>query len=230
MKSLNVLIMGPAGAGKGTMSERIEKTYNIAHISTGDMFRTEMANNTQLGLQAKSYVEKGLLVPDELTIGMLLGRISQDDCSNGYLLDGFPRSLVQADVFDEKVVDTPNQINLVINLTVDHEVLINRIENRRICRNCGATYNLISLAPKQEGICDKCGGELYQRSDDNRESLKVRLNSYENETAPVIEHYRNLGIVVDVNATQEIDNVWKEVKGAIDTVVEELKKQEDISN
>ncbi len=230
MNSLNVLIMGPAGAGKGTMSERIEKTYNIAHISTGDMFRTEMANNTQLGLQAKSYVEKGLLVPDELTIGMLLGRISQDDCSNGYLLDGFPRSLVQADVFDEKVVDTPNQINLVINLTVDHEVLINRIENRRICRNCGATYNLISLAPKQEGICDKCGGELYQRSDDNRESLKVRLNSYENETAPVIEHYRNLGIVVDVNATQEIDNVWKEVKGAIDTVVEELKKQEDISN
>jgi len=175
--SLNVLIMGPAGAGKGTMSELIEENYHLQHISTGDMFRENLKNNTELGQKAKSYMDQGLLVPDDVTIEMVLDRLERDDCKQGYLLDGFPRSLVQANVFDTKVMDSQLEINLVINLVVNEEDLISRIENRRVCRNCGATYNLITIPSKVEGVCDECGGELYQRSDDNRESLTKRLQS-----------------------------------------------------
>ncbi len=216
MKKLNMLIMGPAGSGKGTMSELIEKKYNIAHISTGDMFRNELKNNTELGQKAASYMKAGLLVPDEVTIAMVVKRLNQDDCNDGYLLDGFPRSLVQADVYDTKVINTPKDLGLVINLTVDEELLISRIENRRICRSCGAVYNVVTLPSKVEGICDICGGELYQRADDNRESLKQRMASYYDETAPVLEHYRRLGLVKDVNASQSIEEVWADVQKAID--------------
>ena len=203
--TLNMLIMGPAGAGKGTMSELIEKKYNVAHISTGDMFRSEIKNNTELGQKATEYIKQGLLVPDEVTIAMVLKRMSQPDCDGGYLLDGFPRSLVQADVFDTKVIETPKEVNIVINLTVDKEALFDRIENRRICRQCGAVYNMHTLPPKVEGVCDNCGGELYQRADDNRESLERRMQSYEEETFPVLTHYRRLNLVHDVNASHTIE-------------------------
>ena len=219
--TLNMLIMGPAGAGKGTMSELIEKKYNVAHISTGDMFRSEIKNNTELGQKATEYIKQGLLVPDEVTIAMVLKRMSQPDCDGGYLLDGFPRSLVQATVFDTKVLETPTEVNIVINLTVDKEALFDRIENRRICRQCGAVYNMHTLPPKVEGVCDNCGGELYQRADDNRESLERRMQSYEEETFPVLTHYRRLNLVHDVNASQTIEEVWADVQKVIDGFIAE---------
>ncbi|MBE6126239.1 MAG: adenylate kinase [Erysipelotrichaceae bacterium] len=224
---LNILIMGPAGAGKGTMSELIEKHYDVAHISTGDMFREEVKNNTKLGQKASEYMQAGLLVPDELVIDMVVDRVSRDDCNNGYLLDGFPRSLVQANVFDTKVIGTSRDISMVINLKIEEELLISRIENRRVCRNCGATYNLLTLAPKVEGICDVCGGDLYQRKDDNRETLEKRLESYRRETEPVLEHYRKLNLVHDVNAAQDIEKVWFEIERTIDNYLWEQKHKED---
>lgn len=224
---LNVLIMGPAGAGKGTMSELIEKHYDVTHISTGDMFREEVKNNTKLGQKANEYMQAGLLVPDELVIDMVVDRVSRKDCDNGYLLDGFPRSLIQANVFDTKVIGTSRDISLVINLTVDQELLISRIENRRVCKNCGATYNLLTLPPKQEGICDECGGPLYQRKDDNRETLEKRLESYRIETEPVLEHYRKLNLIHDVNASQSIEKVWFDIERVIDNYLYEQKHKED---
>lgn len=216
MKKLNALIIGPAGSGKGTMSELIEKEYNIAHISTGDMFRNELKNNTPLGQKAAEYMKAGLLVPDEVTIAMTINRLQQPDCDGGYLLDGFPRSLMQADVYDTKVIGTPKDLNLVINMVIDEEQLVDRIENRRLCRQCGAVYNLKTLPPREEGKCDVCGGELYQRADDNRESLIRRLESYRLETAPVLDHYRRLNLVKDIKAGVSIEEVWAEVKKVID--------------
>ena len=224
--NLNILIMGPAGAGKGTMSELIEKHYQIAHISTGDMFREEMKNNTELGQKAKSFIEQGLLVPDEVTIGMVMNRIARDDCQHGYLLDGFPRSLIQANVFDTKVIGTAQEINLVINLTVDEEALVSRIENRRVCRQCGATYNLLTMPSKVEGVCDECGGELYQRADDNRESLMTRLESSRVETAPVLDHYRRLNLVKDINASQTVEEVWADLQKTIEEFLATTRKEE----
>lgn len=189
---LKVLIMGPAGSGKGTMSDLIVKQFPIAHISTGDMFRDEIKNKTALGLKASEYISQGSLVPDELTIEMVKSRLSKDDCANGYLLDGFPRSLPQA-----KAIESLG-INAVINLMVDEKILVERIVNRRICRQCGEIYHLISKKPQVSGVCDLCGGELYHRSDDTQEKLEVRLKSYKNETAPVVDYYRQKGVVLDV--------------------------------
>ena len=224
---INVLVMGPAGAGKGTMSELIEKQYHIAHISTGDMFREEIKNNTELGQKASSFIKAGLLVPDEVTIDMVLNRLQKDDCSEGYLLDGFPRSLVQANVFDTRVIETPKDISLVINLDIDKELLISRIESRRICRNCGAVYNTLTKPSKVEGVCDECGGELYQRADDNRESLEKRMESYEAETAPVLEHYRRLNLVHDVDAARPIEEVWADIQAIIDSYLQKQSENEE---
>ena len=212
----NMLIMGPAGAGKGTMSERIEQYCHIPHISSGDMFHAEMSADTELGRKAKEYVAAGRLVPDEVTIAMVAKRLAQDDCAGGYLLDGFPRTLAQALACDKAAVELGRPIQLVINLDIDTQQLIQRIENRRICRNCKSIYNLVTNPPKQDGICDKCGGPLYQREDDNREKLSVRLAGYEKETKPVLSHYRQMGLLADVDAAQDIAQVWEAVKAILD--------------
>ena len=214
---LRMLIMGPAGSGKGTMSERICADYRIPHISTGDMFREELKLNTELGQQAQSYMSQGLLVPDEVTIAMVKSRISRDDCANGYLLDGFPRSLPQAMAISDLDIDA------VINLKIDEQLLVDRIVERRICRNCGAIYNRISLPSKMEGVCDQCGGELYQRSDDSYEKLRVRLDSYHNETQAAVDYFRDRGLVYDIDAGQAKEDVYRDIQAALAEVKGEEK-------
>ena len=206
---LRMLIMGPAGAGKGTVSERICADYKVPHISTGDMFREELRNNTPLGQQAQAYMSQGLLVPDEVTIAMVKSRLSRQDCADGYLLDGFPRSLPQAIAISDLDIDA------VINLKIDEQLLVDRIVERRICRNCGAIYNRVSLPSKVEGVCDNCGGELYQRGDDTYEALRVRLDSYHNETQAAVDYFRDMGIVYDVNAGQGKEEVYRDVQAAL---------------
>ena len=214
---LRMLIMGPAGSGKGTMSERICADCQIPHISTGDMFREELKLNTELGQQAQSYMSQGLLVPDEVTIAMVKSRISRDDCANGYLLDGFPRSLPQAMAISDLDIDA------VINLKIDEQLLVDRIVERRICRNCGAIYNRISLPSKVEGVCDQCGGELYQRSDDSYEKLRVRLDSYHNETQAAVDYFRDRGLVYDIDAGQAKEDVYRDIQAALAEVKGEEK-------
>ncbi len=209
---MNLLIMGPAGSGKGTMSEKIANKFNIAHISTGDMFRAAISNQTPVGVEAKSYIDEGKLVPDDVTNRMVKERIMMDDCDNGYLLDGYPRNLAQAHAFNEVAYQIDKPLDFVINLTLDYEVLVDRITGRRLCPDCGAIYHIKSNKPKVEGICDVCGGKLYQRSDDTEEKLKVRYDEYLNQTEPVIEFYREQGLVHDIDADQPIEDVWKAIE------------------
>lgn len=215
---MNLLIMGPAGSGKGTMSAKIVEAYHIAHISTGDMFRSAIANQTPVGIEAKSYIDEGQLVPDAVTDRMVKERISQDDCLDGYLLDGYPRNIHQAQAVEVMSSEINRPIELVINLVVDYDLLIRRITGRRMCKQCGEIYHIDSKPSKVEGICDLCGGELYQRSDDNEEELKVRYEIYETETAPVIDYFREKGLVKDVNAAQDVELVFKEVLDILEAV------------
>ncbi len=209
---MNLLIMGPAGSGKGTMSKKIADKKHIAHISTGDMFRDAISKQTPVGIEAKSYIDEGKLVPDDVTGRMVKERIMMDDCENGYLLDGYPRNSAQADTFNEIAYQIDKPLDYVINLVLDYEVLVDRITGRRICETCGEIYHIKSRKPKVEGICDNDGGKLYQRSDDTEEKLKVRYDEYLNLTEPVIEYYREQGLVHDFDADQDIESVWKAIE------------------
>ena len=211
---MNILIMGPAGSGKGTMSERIRDHFQIPHISTGDMFRENIKKKTGLGLTAQSYINDGKLVPDSLTVAMVKDRIDKDDCSAGYLLDGFPRSLPQAMELG-KIATGDKSVELVLNLTIPFDELVNRITGRRLCKGCGSIYHTIAHPSNGEGVCDNCGGQLYQRADDTVESLKVRLAEYENNTRPVLDYYSKKGLVVNIDASLPIDEVWQQVKRAL---------------
>ncbi|MFC0212799.1 adenylate kinase [Paenibacillus chartarius] len=208
---MNVLFMGPPGAGKGTQAEKIVEEFQIPHISTGDAFRLAMSQGTPLGVEAKSYVDKGLLVPDEITNGIVKERLAQPDCAKGFLLDGYPRTLAQAEALDEMLSSLGKTLNHVVNLKVDRNLLLARLTGRRICRSCGATYHVMFNAPKQEGVCDKCGGELYQRSDDTEEKVGTRLDEYLNKTAPLLDFYGNKGILYEVNGEQDIQAVTAEI-------------------
>ena len=203
--------MGPPGAGKGTQAEKLTEILNIPHISTGDMFRKAIKDQTDLGKQAKSFMDKGELVPDEVTVGIVKDRITEKDCGNGFLLDGFPRTVVQADALAKMLEDLGIKLDSVINVEVPYEDLIGRLTGRRICRSCGATYHMIFNPPKDEGVCDKCSGELYQRDDDTEETAKNRLLVYEKQTAPLLEYYNNTGLLVNINGNQLMEEVLGEI-------------------
>jgi adenylate kinase len=208
---MNLLFMGPPGAGKGTQAEKIVETFQIPHISTGDAFRLAMSQGTPLGVEAKSYVDKGLLVPDEITNGIVRDRLGQSDCDKGFLLDGFPRTIAQAEALDGILKEQGKRIDYVINLSVDRNKLLARLTGRRICKSCGATYHLIFNPPKQEGVCDKCSGELYQRSDDTEEKVGTRLDEYMNKTAPLLAYYEKQGSLRNIDGEQDIQKVTADI-------------------
>lgn len=212
---MKLILLGPPGAGKGTQAESIRDAYRLVHISTGDIFRKNMKENTELGKRAKEYVDKGQLVPDEITIAMVEDRLKENDVKNGFLLDGFPRSVGQAEALDTMLTSMGTQIDKVINIQVDKSILVERAVGRRICRDCGATYHVKFNPTKSNGICDKCQGELYQRVDDVEDTVAKRIDVYEKETMPLVEYYTGKGNIVTIKGDQAIDKVFSEIQKAL---------------
>lgn len=208
---LNLVLMGLPGAGKGTQAEKIVQKYGIPHISTGDMFRAAIKGETELGLQAKSFMDKGELVPDEVTIGIVRERLSESDCEKGFLLDGFPRTVPQAEALENILSELNKTMDYVINIDVDQEILMERLTGRRICKSCGATYHLVFNPPAKEGVCDRCGGELYQRADDNEETVKNRLDVNIKQTKPLLGFYESKGYLRNIDGQQEIGKVFSDI-------------------
>ena len=212
MKTKILLIMGPPGAGKGTQAVNIVSKYGVCHISTGDMFRSAIKNGTEMGKLAQKYMENGELVPDSVTIGIVKERLAQTDCKeNGFLLDGFPRNLDQAHSLDTILEELGYKLDAVINVSVLDEILINRIIGRRICRKCGATYHVEFNKPTVEGVCNECGGELYIRKDDTRETAENRLNVYSTQTQPLLDFYAERGLLVEINGDQAMTKVFSDI-------------------
>ena len=208
---MRVVLLGPPGAGKGTQATGIEERYNIVHISTGDIFRKNVKEGTPLGKQAKAYMDKGELVPDELVIALVEDRLKQDDCANGYLLDGFPRTVFQAEAMEKLGID----VDKVVDIQVGRDVLITRATGRRVCKNCGETYHISFRPTKVEGVCDKCGGEVAHRADDQEETVARRIDVYLNETAPLVDFYEKKGNIVHVNGEQDAAVVQEEIFAAL---------------
>ena len=211
---MKIVLLGPPGAGKGTQAEVLTKKLLVPHISTGDMFRAAIKNGTAMGIEAKSYMDRGQLVPDEVTVGIIKDRIAQPDCSGGFLLDGFPRTIAQAEALD-KLLEDKGGLDAVLNISVPLEKLVERLTGRRMCRKCGAIYHMLYNAPAQEGICDACGGELYQRDDDKLETVTNRLDVYEAQTAPLIGYYEQQGKLFTVNGDQPINAVLADLGKAL---------------
>ena len=209
---MKLLIMGRPGAGKGTQAVNIKEFYNIPHISTGDMFRAAIKNETKLGLLAKGYMDQGALVPDEVTIGIVQERLLEDDCKNGFLLDGFPRTIAQAEALDKFLSENGITLDAVLDVNVPAEILVRRMVGRRVCKTCGATFHVEFNAPKVEGICDNCGTALIQRADDTEATAVNRLSVYDNSTAPLLEFYSKKNILKTVNGDQPLDKVFEDIK------------------
>lgn len=208
---MKIIMLGAPGAGKGTQADKICAKYNIPHISTGDIFRANIKNNTELGQKAKSYIDKGELVPDELVVDLVVDRIKADDCTNGYVLDGFPRTIPQAEALDAALAAINDKVDYAINVEVPDENIINRMSGRRACVACGATYHIVHIPTKVEGVCDKCGAELILRDDDKPETVKNRLNVYHEQTQPLIDYYTAKNVLHEVDGTKAMEDVFSSI-------------------
>lgn len=214
---MKIIMLGSPGAGKGTQAQMIADQYHIPHVSTGDIFRANIKNGTELGMEAKKYMDQGLLVPDELTVKILLDRVAEEDCKEGYLLDGFPRTIPQAEVLDKALTELGDAIDYAINVDVPDENIVKRMSGRRACLSCGSTYHMEHIPPKKEGVCDKCGNELVLRDDDKPETVLNRLEVYHKQTQPLIQFYEEKGVLRTVDGT-------KPMKEVFDSIVEILEK------
>lgn len=212
---LRTVLLGPPGAGKGTQAVRIVEKYNVPHISTGDIFRENIKNGTELGKRAQEYMNKGELVPDDLVIEIATDRLLKDDCKNGFLLDGFPRTVYQAQKLDEFLAANGMKLDVVIDIEVEKEELITRLTGRRVCKACGASFHIVNVPPKQEGICDSCGGELFQRADDTIETVENRINVYNQQTMPLVDYYKEAGNIATVDGALGLDEVFAKIVEAI---------------
>ena len=208
---MRAVLLGPPGAGKGTQAVRLVEKYNVPQISTGDIFRRNIKEGTELGKKAQEYMNAGQLVPDELVVDLVKDRLMQDDCKNGYLLDGFPRTIYQAEELDKFLAQQGQKLDAVINFEVGYDTLIERLTGRRVCKECGAGYHIKNMPPKVEGVCDKCGSELEQRKDDTKETAVSRISVYEESTAPLIDYYTGTGALRNFNAEKDPDELLKDI-------------------
>ena len=213
---LRLVLLGPPGAGKGTQASAIVKKYNIPHISTGDIFRANIKMGTELGKKAKEYMDKGLLVPDDLVVSIVRERLTEDDCKEGFLLDGFPRTVNQGEALDIELENMGLKLDKVVNIDVEKDTLIQRAIGRRICKDCGATYHIDFNPPKEEGICNLCQGGLFQRDDDKKETVEKRIEVYQNQTKPLIDYYTEKRLILNVDGTKSIDIVFEEIIKALE--------------
>ncbi len=208
---MKIIMLGAPGAGKGTQAKKIAAKYGIPHVSTGDIFRANIKNGTELGMKAKTYMDAGNLVPDEITIGMLLNRIHEEDCKNGYVLDGFPRTIPQAERLTSALKERGEAIDYAVDVDVPDENIVSRMSGRRACLACGATYHIVYNAPKKEGVCDQCGEPLVLRDDDKPETVKNRLDVYHRQTQPLIDYYKKEGVLAQVDGTQDMEQVFQDI-------------------
>ena len=208
---MKIIMLGAPGAGKGTQAQMIAEKFGIPHISTGDIFRANIKNGTELGKKAKEFMDKGLLVPDELTVQLLLDRVANEDCKDGYVLDGFPRTIPQADVLDSELTKLGDKVDFAVNVDVPDENIVRRMSGRRACLKCGATYHIEHIPPKVEGICDKCGSELVLREDDKPETVQNRLSVYHEQTQPLIDYYDKKNILKTVDGTKDMQEVFNDI-------------------
>ncbi len=208
---MNIILLGPPGAGKGTQAAKIVEKYGVPHISTGDIFRENIKKGTELGKKAKAYMDKGELVPDDLVIEIATDRLSKEDCKDGFMLDGFPRTVYQAEKLDEYLKSAGKKVDYVLDIAVDKKILVPRITGRRVCPACGASFHIVNIPPKKEGICDACGGELIQRADDTEATVANRIDVYEKQTMPLIDYYEKAKVVSHIDGAAALDAVFAEI-------------------
>lgn len=213
---MNIILLGAPGAGKGTQGKNLSEKFRIPQISTGDILRANVRSKTELGLKAKEYMDKGVLVPDDVVVGMVSGRINEDDARGGFILDGFPRNIHQAEVLEKTLASLGKKIDAVIGIEVDRKELVRRLSGRRVCRKCGASFHVIFNPPVNIGMCDKCSSEIYQRDDDKEDTIEARLKVYEQETLPLVEYYSNKGLYRPVDGKGNVDQITGVIVGAIE--------------